>query len=166
MKKIAAAGALAFALLLIVFTSLGLFRDHSNDAFYVFFNACQTGDLKRVQISLANGAKINQASARNFGFTPLIAAIVGGNTNVVEFLVQSGADVNLPSEGGRTPLMWLAESGDQSLPWIKYLIAHGARTDLKDTRGASVLDYAQGLPPAPQTIEFLQHAIAQQQGTN
>ena len=65
-------------------------------------SAAQAGDLDAVKYHLAQGAKINATTAA--GHFPLGGAIIHGHSHVVEFLISRGANVNLKSEYGWTPL--------------------------------------------------------------
>jgi hypothetical protein len=125
---------------------------------YALFNAAEHGDLNEVKFLVQHGVSINQTLASDFGFTPLIAAIYHDNTNVVYYLVDVGADINLADKNGVTPLMWLTGWGDSSVPLVKYLIAHGARLDAKDKHDTTVFDYAKSDPPKQKLIETLETA--------
>src|SRR5215204_5677808 len=58
-------------------------------------NAAEEGDLKRVKLLVQQGHSINERDPKvKFGWTPLMAAIYQGETNVAHFLISSGADVN------------------------------------------------------------------------
>jgi ankyrin repeat protein len=120
--------------------------------------SAQSGDLDKVKILVQNGFSINQPMPSNFGFTPLIAAIYSGSTNVAYFLIDAGADVNLPSNDGTTPLMWAVQHGDSAVPLVQYLIRHGARIDIKDKDGITVLGYAESIPPKPALVKVLEEA--------
>lgn len=50
------------------------------------------------------GADPNYKSKSAAGRTPLIWAIYDGNLDLVKFLLDVGADPDLPAEEGRTPL--------------------------------------------------------------
>src|SRR5277367_1715499 len=70
-------------------------------------NAAEDGDVEKVKALLKQGRSINeQDPSVKFGWTPIIAAIYQNNTNMVRFLLQAGADLNLGDSSGETPLMW------------------------------------------------------------
>jgi uncharacterized protein len=125
-------------------------------------DAAERGDLPLVKSLIQQGVPINQRSSAKFGWTPLIGAIFQQQTNVVEYLVQSGANVNLPDNNGVTPLMWMTGWGDQGVSWVRFLIEHGARLDAKDKYGATASGYAKGDPPKPELIKILDAATAEQ----
>ena len=51
---------------------------------------CSWGDVDAVKVLVAAGADVNAVG--DGGATPLVNAIIGGNPNVVEFLLSQGAD--------------------------------------------------------------------------
>jgi ankyrin len=59
------------------------------------------------------------------GYTPLFWAILHGETKVVKFLTENGADVNTLAENGNTPLSIANESGDNDI--VEILKKHGAK---------------------------------------
>jgi serine/threonine-protein phosphatase 6 regulatory ankyrin repeat subunit B len=125
-------------------------------------NAAEEGDLEKVKLLLKQGRSINERDPRvKFGWTPLIAAIYQGNTNVAHYLIASGADVNIPDNRGETAIMWATVS-DENLEIVQDLIAHGADLNAKDRDGASVLSYASSEPPKPRVLEAVKTALAQQ----
>ena len=129
-------------------------------------DAAEEGDLEKVKLLLKQGHSINERDSRfKFGWTPLIAAIYQDNTNVVYYLVASGADLNMPDNHGETPLMHAMSRGDDNLELVEYLIAHGADVNAKDAEGATVLSCASALPPRPQILEAVKAAIARQEKT-
>jgi uncharacterized protein len=149
------------ALAVFLTTAVMVQNRHAREK-YALFNAARDGDLAKVKLLIQRGAPINLQVASSFGWTPLIGAIYQGQTNVVYYLVENGADVNLADKDGVTPLMWLTSSRDEGVPLVKYLIAHGANLDAKNKRGMTVFDYATGDPPAPRLIEALEAAKFQQ----
>lgn len=86
---------------------------------------------RAVELLLARGA--DAKAANQFGATPLMAAVAGGDEQSVRLLLRHGADVNaqpVPGEmgfvlgGARSPLMWAAFRSDVSL--VKILLDGGA----------------------------------------
>ena len=119
--------------------------------------------MEKVKALLKEGRSINEREPRvKFGWTPLIAAIYQRNTNVVHYLIESGADVNIPDSSGETALMW-AMGNDENIDIVKFLIAHGADLNAKDKMRATALAYASSDPPKPKLLEVLKTAIAQKQ---
>ena len=64
------------------------------------------------------------AETHTFGVTALINAAIKGHEDCVDLLIQVGADVNNPSDGGRTPLNSAACYG--SAESLEKLLSAGA----------------------------------------
>ncbi|WP_341812443.1 ankyrin repeat domain-containing protein [Wolbachia endosymbiont (group A) of Conops quadrifasciatus] len=82
---------------------------------------------------LANGFDIND------GF-PLHCAARKKSQEVLVFLIQEGAKVNLQGKDGKTPLHYAAENGYTQI--VKILLAAKANVSMQDDRGFTPLDYA------------------------
>ena len=77
------------------------------------------------------------------GFTPLHLASGKGHTEIVEFLLNHGADIESEIRVGETPLMlaaWYAKDGKYET--IKALLEHGAKANHKNEDGATALHRA------------------------
>lgn len=84
--------------LLLLFSVPSAYASANDD----LFEAVHSSDKDRVLLALGNGADIN---ARGPGDqTPLMAAVLGGKTEVVKALLLSGADTTLPEKDGYTPM--------------------------------------------------------------
>ncbi|GKZ26721.1 hypothetical protein AbraCBS73388_002974 [Aspergillus brasiliensis] len=105
---------------------------------YPLIDAARNGNLKAVQLLHSKGARLNLYLARYCG-TALQAAASRGHLEVAEYLVQHGADINVPSVKQiqflgchtnhlliplLTPVQIAAMEGDVSL--LQYLLQHGA----------------------------------------
>jgi len=64
-----------------------------------FLFAVRKGDLRSVQAMLAAGADVNEKRSGDFA-TPLLIAIINGHADLVDLLLDEGADPN--AEGGTT----------------------------------------------------------------
>jgi ankyrin repeat protein len=110
--------------------------------------ASRTGSVPTVRLLLARGVDVNAAE----GFqrtTPLMWAAAEGHRDVVDLLLEAGADPNKQGHitslsarhnadhptGGFTALMFAARNGDE--PLVRTLVARGANIDLKNGDGAS-----------------------------
>ncbi|KUL82105.1 hypothetical protein ZTR_10068 [Talaromyces verruculosus] len=86
---------------------------------------------------------INESNASNEQ-SALQAAVEQGNKDILEYLVQAGADINAPAAeiGGRTPLQAAAEQGRRGI--VEYLIQVGAdvNTPAAELGGRTVLQKA------------------------
>ena len=80
-----------------------------------------------------NNAKIDVTN--NDGYTALHFSAQQLHSNIIEFLLHKGADINKQAASdGRTPLMLAAKETD-SLPVIELLIANGADIGIVDKQG-------------------------------
>ncbi len=78
------------------------------------FSASVTGDVDRVKRSLdRNPESVNQKDGR--GLTPLHWAVNGGHKDVVELLLERGADVNTGRDINATPLQTAKRLGESEI---------------------------------------------------
>ncbi|RNC89494.1 MAG: ankyrin repeat domain-containing protein [Allomuricauda sp.] len=62
------------------------------------------------------------------------------NTSIIHLLGKKGNEVDKITHDGRTYIFWAAYKGN--LEMVKWLVAHGARADIEDAHGYSVLNFA------------------------
>lgn len=70
--------------------------------------------------------------------TPLIVSAMFGNTDLAEWLINVGANVNAQDEHGMSALMYAASIGDERL--VNMLFLAKANLSLKNNKGESALD--------------------------
>jgi ankyrin repeat protein len=100
----------------------------------------RVGNLARVKhLVEGNPQLINRKSGKE-ELTPLHEAAERGKLEVVMYLVEKGANVNIKSRGDSTPLEKAARGGHAEV--MEYLISKGASWDMKDRAGCSLLHYA------------------------
>ena len=105
----------------------------------VLMEAAESGNLRFVELLMANGAKINRRD--EFGLSALSFAVRAGHTPMVKFLLSKGADPNvLQTWSGDSPLMWAAVQGYEEIAGL--LLKHGANVTLKNRNGESPLSLA------------------------
>lgn len=100
--------------------------------------ACKKGDVDEVVRYLNMGADANESDFG--GFTCLHEAALAGHTDVVEVLIEHGADVNRQAkEAGdnETPLMDAAENNH--VDTVKVLLEHGADALMFNSEGLNAL---------------------------
>lgn len=106
--------------------------------------AMDMASLKLQQLQLATLLVRSRAdvNARNrAGATPLAQAVRLGNEPVVNLLLASGADPNVPEAGtGKAPLHVAAARGQLAI--VQALLRHRALADATDGRGETPLCYA------------------------
>lgn len=103
--------------------------------------AIRSGDLPKVEELLkADPTQINVPDPTKNDLVPLLAAVVSRYKNIVSFLIDQGADVNLMHKGkGICPLEMAALLGDTSMAAL--LIEKGAKVNgpKKDPGGTTPL---------------------------
>ncbi len=82
--------------------------------------------------------KVEKTEIKNV--TPFCISIVKGDYEMVKKMVELGSDVNKQSQG-MTPLMYAARYNRVEI--IKFLVANGAKINLKDRKGFSAIKYAE-----------------------
>jgi ankyrin repeat protein len=101
--------------------------------------ACQfENDLDVATFLISKGADVN--TRNNWGITPLIGTSTNGNREMVQLLIDNGADVNMGYWNG-TPLLVAAAAGHTDV--VKLLIDKGANINASDDRGRTPLSRAQ-----------------------
>ncbi|KAL8746481.1 MAG: hypothetical protein Q9184_007742 [Pyrenodesmia sp. 2 TL-2023] len=95
--------------------------------------AIQQGDDLLLEIAIEEGANVNAKGAD--GKAPLHLAAMQGNPDIVQLLIDHGADINIATSlrgdiqerkfnGQRTPLHWACDRGHESC--VRLLVKHGA----------------------------------------
>ena len=116
-------------------------------------SAAATGNLSLLKRLWSDGADLNIRDPWRFGWTPLIAAIYNGQTNVIQFLLDQGAKSDSADNIGRTPLMWAVTQGDTNT--ARLLLEKGANPDLNDKNGITAYGYAEASPHRAALLELL-----------
>lgn len=106
-------------------------------------SAILTGNVKEVRRYLKSGIDINQPIPGEQGYPMHFA--VNSSVEMIQLLIEHGADVNVKDEKGKTPLHITAVT--PSVEKMQLLIEHGADVNAVDANGKTPLDYAlQGTP--------------------
>jgi len=123
-----------------------------------FWRAAQSDDVAAMKLLVASGAdpKIATAAgdtalmvASGLGWAPNNSTVVPDSwKTAVEYCIELGLDVNAVDARGYTALHGVAFRGDNEL--IKFLVAKGAKTDVKTKTGDTIADMANG--PIPHSI--------------
>lgn len=116
---------------------------NTNDQLHV---AANNGDLRMIQQLLAAGADVNDTSSHH-PCTPLMDNIsnmkwTGGEYEVVEALIEAGADANCSDEMGYTALIRAVQGGRTGPDILQLLIDNHADVDAKNDKGRTALMYA------------------------
>ena len=104
-----------------------------------FYGACRNGDLEEVKNILKNNRiNINYHKKDDRNWTPLRVSCNYGRLEVVKFLVEKGADIEIKDLDGNTPLI-LASSNNRS-QIFKFLVEFGnANIEVKNDEGITPL---------------------------
>lgn len=103
--------------------------------------AAERGDMPIVRLLVAAGAQVDDACGCSTGETPLWAAAVTDYPEVVSFLLDHGANPNVPGALGHAALHVAAMRGWTQLAHT--LLVHGADPRLTDEAGRTALDWAE-----------------------
>lgn len=85
------------------------------------------GNIKRIKELLKAGANINAVD--NQGFTPLINAVSGEQTEAVKLLLNNGANVNAHTKHGMTALIGAVKDGN--IEMVRLLLTKNADKTIK-----------------------------------
>lgn len=114
-------------------------------ASFGFSEAALNANYDMMTYYIGQGADINCLNCAVKGKTPVFFALIRSNIELSEWLVQHGANVNIPEfDSGRTPLMSAASSVDQTI--INFLLKHGANISATDNEGRTALHYIGTFP--------------------
>ena len=102
-------------------------------------DAARMGNAKTIADLCARGANPDELSGE-YRWTPLLHAVHKNQLESVRALLDAGANPNLATPSGMTPMMMAAGYGNR--PIVGLLLRRGARTDVRDHSGAVALDYA------------------------
>jgi hypothetical protein len=118
------------------------------------FLAAGTGEIEKAQLLIAHGDGVNEKWTRRGGsYSPLINAIDMGDAPMVQFLIDSGADIRERDLRGLTPLSRAVLSNYKDV--VAILIAKGADVNAPDGIGLTPLHYAS-------MVDYGETAIVQQ----
>ena len=105
------------------------------------FLAAGTGEIEKARLLIAHGDGVNEKWTRLGGsYSPLINAIDMGDASMVQFLIDSGADIRERDLRGLTPLSRAVLSNYKDV--VAVLIAKGADVNAPDGIGLTPLHYA------------------------
>ena len=99
----------------------------------------QCSDPNIIKMLLENGANINDKEVRDtIDQTPLIVAADGGCKEIVEMLLQAGANIEHRNDQGETALISAAQNGHKEI--VQMLLDAGANVNQENADGETALD--------------------------
>jgi ankyrin repeat protein len=110
------------------------------DGFTALGLSCFFNQKAIAHFLLQKGADPNITSNNDFKVTPLHSAAAISQIDIVNILLQNGANVNAKQSSGVTALHSAAHNG--AIDIVKILLQNGADKDAKTEDGKSVLDFA------------------------
>lgn len=110
------------------------------------------GILGKSKRLLEQGMKVD-AHDNSMGIAPLHCAAYRGNDEMVEFLLQNGADINAVTQDGNTALHLATEQGQRKV--IKLLLSRRANSQIMNRQGATSLQLAVGTTNDETTVPLL-----------
>lgn len=107
---------------------------------YTIYDAAADGDASSVK-ELMSYDKSQANRVDTTGWTPLHYAAAGNHVEIVKFMIENGADINLKTTtDGKDALHWAAFHGH--LPVVELLVSMGAKINEKDDDGYTALEIA------------------------
>jgi len=113
----------------------------STDARTFLHAAVSGGDANLVKVAMQYPYEINARS--DYGDTPLLLASWMRRLDLVEMLIEVGADVNVADQQGMTPLIAVVPDDDWpacvDTKLVSFLIEHGANVNAVDEKGETAI---------------------------
>ena len=108
-----------------------------------FSDAIAEGDLEEAKRLIGQGANINTRFTRAGGYTPVTMVVAGTEaySQGLRFLLENGADPNIPTNNGQTAL--LIATSRQNTEYVSLLLAHNADAAVAMPDGATALSIAE-----------------------
>lgn len=98
--------------------------------------------IEDVDAQIKVGNDVAQANSNNFDAV-VYAILQDAPNKTIEYIqTKPGNDVNKLTHDGRTYIFWAAYKGNTEI--MEYLLKNGAKTDLTDDKGNTILNFAAG----------------------
>ncbi|PWI30564.1 hypothetical protein DI383_03690 [Flavobacteriaceae bacterium LYZ1037] len=98
--------------------------------------------IENIDSKINQGCDIAQANSNNFDAV-VYAILQDAPISTLQYIQSKpGNDVNKLTHDGRTYIFWAAYKGN--VEFMKYLLKKGAKTDLTDDKGNTILNFAAG----------------------
>ncbi len=111
---------------------------YAQDGFYPLGLACFFGHLDAARALIAAGADVHATARNPFKVQPVHAAAASRNLDILQAVLEAGADPNVPQQQGFVPLHEAASKGNRAM--AELLVRHGANPRLANEAGRSSID--------------------------
>ncbi|MGW8122289.1 ankyrin repeat domain-containing protein [Roseivirga echinicomitans] len=144
----------AFALVMLLMTSLNLTSAQGDNPFIQSKYWAAKPSIETIKADMVKGHSVLEANGGGFDATTY--AILNNNPlSTVQFLVEQGNSVNKRTHDSRTYIFWAASRANIEV--MEYLMAQGAKTDLRDSHGYTVAQFAAaGGQQSPEIYDFFE----------
>jgi len=117
--------------------------EYGSDGFTPLGLAAYFGYLDVVKLLLARGAQVNLHSRNAQKVAALHSAVSAQHGDIINLLIEHGANVNAKQEQDITPLMQVAHHGDSAL--VRQFLDLGADPTATTTDGKTALSFAEAI---------------------
>jgi len=118
-------------------------------------SAAEAGDLELLRSLQQQGMSLDYRDPRKFMWTPLMAAVYSGQSNVVAYLLKQGVDTEARDAHGNTVLMLAVDVADTNLSIVQMLVNAGAKTNATNDFGRTVFDAVAAKPEKERLLRIL-----------
>ena len=126
--------------LIIIITSIALLQGClTKPDKGVYLGALGSGNQEMISKQESAGIK-RQDIYNNYGQRPIHIVALQGNKNLLNYLLETGSDINATNKSGQTPLMLALTSNNAAL--TKWLLRKGANANIADSNGKTTLEQA------------------------
>ncbi|HLT33784.1 MAG TPA: ankyrin repeat domain-containing protein, partial [Aquaticitalea sp.] len=98
--------------------------------------------IEMIDSKIKEGNDIAEANSNNFDGVVYAILQEAPNKSIEYAISKEGNNVNKITHDGRTYIFWAAYKGDLEL--MQYLLEKGAKTDITDDKGSTILNFAAG----------------------
>jgi ankyrin repeat protein len=123
--------------------------------------AIRQGNLAAVRAIVEKNPALVK-SGDDAGFTPLHIAATAGRVDIIEYLLERGADLEARTAGGQTPLFQTVPLASEQA--FERLLGKGANLNARDSRGQNILQFALTWRRPAMVDLILQHGFSPDTG--
>jgi len=144
----------ALALAMLLMASLNFAVAQGDNPFIQSKYWADQPSLETIKADMAKGHSVLEANSGGFDATTY--AILNNNPlTTIQFLVEQGNSVNKRTHDSRTYIFWAASRAN--IEAMEYFMTQGAKTDLRDSHGYTVAQFAAaGGQQSPEIYDFFE----------